>query len=114
MLTLIRILIGTTVQALTGTVKVIRTCIDILGAVDTLLSDFGGVQKGGILDTTLVDIDRITLPSTCYTIVDTMRKFLCHAYTFDGVGITYTMAREVLDTRERFDQYQARTKDDLG
>jgi hypothetical protein len=107
MFTLIRILIGGTIQCLTGTMNIIRTAIEILGAVDTLLSDFGCVYKHGILDPAVA-----IRPSG--TMWDTINKLLCHAYTFNGVGITYSMAREVLEIREKFDHYQSRTKTNLS
>jgi hypothetical protein len=114
MFTLIRILIGGTVQCLTGTMNVLRACIDILGAVDTLLSEFGSVQKGSLLDTIEIDVDRVKRPGNFSAMLDQMKRLICHAYTFNGMGITYTMAREVLDIKDKFDQYQGRRKDNLS
>jgi hypothetical protein len=111
MLTLLRIIIGGTIQCLTGAMNITRAAIEILGAVDTLLSDFGCAYKSGLLDIPLVDVK---LPSTWSIMLDTMKKLLCHAYTFNGVGITYSMAREVLEIREKFDHYQSRTKTNLS
>jgi hypothetical protein len=86
---------------ITGAVNVLETCIDILEAfMDRFL----------IIETTSP-----VVPVSCpwSNLFLTIRNFLCPAYMLNGKGVSYTLAREVLEVRARFDQLQSQSPQDL-
>jgi hypothetical protein len=72
-----------------------------LDVVDTLICDWEGIVKTGITDS-IVYIP----PSKIWVVLVAFSNFMCHAYTYKGVGISYTVAREVLSVRKQFEDLQ--------
>ena len=86
---------------------VFKACIGGLEVLDTLVCDWEGITKTpGINDST---------HSHIWDVIDTVCEFLCHAYTYNGVGISYSVAREVLSIGEQLHVLQEQYPDtDLG
>jgi hypothetical protein len=94
MFTFIRTIISWSTRALT-------VCIAMLDLADTLVCDWECIHKTGtVIKRTNVPISRIR------TLLHTFGNFMCHAYTYNGVGISYTVAKEVLSVREHFEVLQ--------
>jgi hypothetical protein len=80
---------------------VLNTVIDVLAVVDTLICDWECVHKSGISDSSInMPTDKI------WTVLHAFTNFMCYAYTYNGVGISYTVAREVLSICEQFNVLQ--------
>jgi hypothetical protein len=77
---------------------VLKTVIEVMEVVDTLVCDWECIPKTSVNDGTIC----IPTTSKIWDIVIMFCNFLCHAYTYNGVGISYSVAREVLSTREQF------------
>ena len=76
---------------------VFTTVIAVLDVVDTLVCDWEGIQKTGVNDGNI-----FPPTSKIWTLLSTFGNCMCHAYTFNGVGISYAVAREVSSMREQF------------
>ena len=82
---------------------VLNTFVYGLGVVDTLVCDWECIRRTGINDG-----GSTNKPTTSrmWAVLHTVGSFMCHAYTYNGVGISYTVAREVLSICEQFNVLQ--------
>ena len=76
---------------------VLKTAIEVMDIVDTLVCDWECIPKTGVND------DSTYMPTNnIWNLITTICNFMCHAYTYNGVGISYLVARDILSTCEQF------------
>jgi hypothetical protein len=85
----------------------LSTCIEVLRNVDNIMCEISGTRS----------IKYTQSPCTAFRvwayIINTTERIIYPAYTFNGIGVTFTVAQTVLEVRERFEQLQTQTSHDL-
>jgi hypothetical protein len=82
----------------------LSACIGVLINVDHMMGEISGTRS--------VQSPCAAFRIWAYIIHITQRS-IYPAYTFNGIGVTFTFAQAVLEVRERFEQLQTQTSYDL-